>query len=524
MKIDLSKIPNNPGCYIYLDKFGKIIYVGKAKNLRKRVSSYFNKKDLDSKTKSLVEKIKNIDFIITNNEVEALILENSLIKKNKPKYNIDLKDSKGYAFIEATNEEYPRLIVSRKKEKDGGTYFGPFTSAQSRDYVLQTINKTFKLRTCKKLPQKKCIRYDIGICSAPCINAISKEEYLEDVHLAKLALKGKTKDIEKILELQMKKYSKNQEFEKALIAREKMSSIEYLSKKQNIQRKKEYDEDIINYVKDKETIYLMLFNVHNGLLENKKEFLFEYSKDFFEEFIVQYYSENSIPKNIIIPKKIDESINDFLSQKKESKVKITIPQKGELRDLLELVEKNIRVQYFSGTDRLNELKKELNMQETPNIIECFDISHLSGTEVVASMVQFRGGNSDKSNYRKFKIKGGDKNDDFAAMNEVVKRRYLRLKKENKQFPDLIVIDGGAGQLNSSIKSLEEIGVKIPIISLAKKFEEIYVPGRDSPIILNSKNKARLLLQAIRDEAHRFAVKYQRERRSKKIFENSPKSL
>lgn len=520
MKIDLSKIPENPGCYIYLDESKKIIYVGKAKNLKKRVTSYFKNKNLDTKTKSLVKNIKDIDFIVTDSEIEALILENSLIKKNKPKYNIDLKDSKGYAFIEMTNEKYPRLIVARKKEKDGGKYFGPFTSAQSRDYVLQVINKIFKLRTCKKLPKRKCIRYDIGICSAPCINKIFHEEYMEDLHLAELALKGKTKDIEKKLTSQMNKYAKSQEFEKALIAREKINSIDYLSKKQNIQREKKYDEDIINYVKDDGKIYLMLFNIHNGLLENKKEFVFDFYEEAINQFLVQYYSENPIPKKIIVPSILDESIIGFLSQKNKSKVEVVIPQKGELKELLDLVEKNIRIQYFKGIESLNCLKKELNMEELPNVIECFDISHLGGTEVVASMVQFRGGIPDKTNYRKFKIRGGDKNDDFAAMNEVVKRRYSRLKNEEKPLPDLIVVDGGLGQLNSSIKSLEEIGIKVPIISLAKKFEEIYIPKKEVPLLLSPKNKARLLLQSIRDEAHRFAVKYQRERRSKKIFKKS----
>lgn len=260
----------------------------------------------------------------------------------------------------------------------------------------------------------------------------------------------------------------------------------------------------------------MIFNINKGILENKKDFEFNYHENFFEEFLVQYYSENEIPKKIILPKEVDNSIEEYLVYLKKSLVKLIFPKKGELKNLLELVKKNIENQYFQGLEKMEELKKQLNLTELPEVIECFDISHLSGTEVVGSMIQFRNGKPDKSNYRKFKIKGGDKNDDFRAMAEIIKRRYLRLKKENLNFPNLIVVDGGMGQLNSSINSLNEIGIKISIVSLAKKFEEIYFP--DGTVLrLNEKNKGRKFLQEIRDEAHRFAIKYQRERRHKNYF-------
>jgi len=520
----LKGIPENPGCYIYKNKTGKIIYIGKAKNLKKRVSSYFNKKGHNAKTQALVGQIVKIDYIVTNSEMEALLLENNLIKKNKPKYNIDLKDSKSYAFIELTKEEYPRLVVARtelvKKKKTEGKLFGPFISGQTRDYVLHTLNKTFKLRTCKKLPKKKCMRYDIGICSAPCLNIISKSKYAKDVAAAKMVLGGKTSELIQDLKVKMKEFSKDQDFENALTVREQISSLQYLKEKQTVERSKKYDEDIINYLVKEDKVYLMLFNVHQGILENKQTFEFEYKDNFFEEFLVRYYSENVPPKAIILPEPVDKLINDYLEHQRKSKVKITIPKIGELNDLLKLVMKNIEIQFFGDVEKIEELRKKLNLQDLPKVMECFDISHLGGTEVVASMVQFRNGKPDKSNYRKFKIKGPEKNDDFAAMNEVVKRRYERLKKENADFPDLIVIDGGLGQLNASIKSLEEIDVKIPIVSLAKKFEEVYVPGRELPIRFDRKNKARLLLEALRDEAHRFAVTFQRQRRSKRIFKNS----
>jgi excinuclease ABC subunit C len=514
-----SNIPNNPGCYLFLNKLKEIIYVGKAKNLKKRVSSYFSKKNLDSKTKAMLSHAKQIDFIVTNSEIEAMILENNLIKKHQPRYNIDLKDSKSFAYIELTKEEFPRLIIARsqklKQRKETGNLFGPFVSGEARNQILDIINKTFKLRTCKKLPKRKCIRYDLGICSAPCINKITKEEYLKNIEKAKLILKGKSKIVQKNLKELMEEYSKEQNYEKALIVREQLSSLEYLKEKQAVERQKKYNEDIINFIVKNEKVYLMLFNIYKGTLENKKSFEFDYKDNFLEEFLIQYYSENRIPKNIILPKKVP-MIEEYLSKIKKSKMKIIIPQKGELKNLLELVKKNIEIQYFGDVDILEELKKKLNLQDLPETIECFDISHLGGTEVVASMVQFKMGKPDKTNYRKFKIKAQDKNDDFAGMFEVVKRRYFRLKKEKKKFPDLIVIDGGLGQLNSAIKALEEIEIRIPIVSLAKKFEEIYLPN-GKVLQLGEKNKARKLLEAIRNEAHRFAIKYQRERRRKSYF-------
>jgi excinuclease ABC subunit C len=521
-KINFSELPVSPGCYIYKNSKGKIIYIGKAKNLKKRVSNYFTKKDLDPKTAALVSHITQMDFIVTNSEVEALLLEDSLIKKHKPKYNIDLKDSKSYAFVELTKEEFPRLIIARsdiaKKRKDTGKLFGPFVSAESRNQVLDTLNKTFKLRTCKKLPKKKCLRYDLGICSAPCINAISKKEYSEDVENASLVLKGKDTELLKKIGSSMKKASKEMNYEKALALRNQSQAIEYLREKQNVERQKKFDEDIINYLVKENTVYLMVFNIYKGTLLNKEEFTFEYQKDFFEEFLIRYYSENQSPKELIVPQIVSGPIEEYLTKKKGSKVTIKVPQKGELKELLDLVKKNIELTFFGDLEKMEELRKVLNLQELPRVIECFDISHLSGTEVVASMVQFRNGKPDKSNYRKFKIKSFQGNDDFRAMNEVVQRRYSRLKKEGSPLPNLVVIDGGLGQLSSALTSLSEIGIKIPIISLAKKFEEIYVPGNSKPIILPSKNKARLLLQAARDEAHRFAVKFQRERRKKTYFQ------
>ncbi|MBT4376757.1 excinuclease ABC subunit C [archaeon] len=520
MKPNLENLPNKPGCYIFLDKSKKIIYIGKAKNLKKRVQSYFSKKNHDSKTESLLKNIFSMDFLTTNTEVEALLLEDNLIKKNKPKYNIDLKDSKSYAFIELTNEEYPRLIIARtdltKKRKTTGKLFGPFVSAESRNQAINILNKTFQIRTCNKLPKRKCIRYDLGICSAPCTNIISQKEYLENVKKPEMILKGKDKDLIRNLKQTMKKYSKEFNYEKALLVREQLRSVEYLREKQNVERQKKYNEDIINFLIKDEIVYLMIFNISKGTLYNKQEFVFDHKDNFLEEFLVQYYGEEKIPKLLVLPEKLNSPIKGYLEKKKKSKVEIRIPEKGELKQLLDLVKKNIEIQHFGDLEKLEILQKEINLQDLPGVIECFDVSHLGGTQVVASMVQFRNGKPDKSNYRKFKIRAKDKNDDFAAMQEVVKRRYSRLKKEGLTFPDLIVVDGGLGQLNSSLKALKEIEVKIPIISLAKREEEIYLPGGNI-IKLNSKNNGRKLLEAIRNEAHRFAIKYQRERRRKSYF-------
>ena len=513
--IDLSKIPNNPGCYLFKDNKKKILYIGKAKNLKKRVSSYFNKKDHDSKTKVLVSKIKDIDFIVTKSEVEALILENNLIKKNSPRYNIDLKDSKRYAYLQITDEEFPRLLLARKITGKG-KFFGPFVSGGSRDYLREFLTKTFKIRTCNKLPKKVCLRYHLKLCDGPCVYDV-KEDYLKNIDAVEKILKGKTREVAKKLKSEMKENSSKGNYEKALILRDQIKSLDWLNEKQVMERQKKYNEDVINFIKDKEKIHLMLFNVRKGILENKQEFEFENEEYFLEEFLVRFYSENPIPKEIIVPKVVDPSIPKYLRKLAKKKVKIIIPKLGEKKDLLELVKKNIEIQYFGNLDNLNELQKKLNLQEIPNVIECFDISHLGGTSTTASMVQFRNGVADKSNYRRFKIKSVEGIDDFRAMAEVVQRRYFGLQKEKKEMPNLIVIDGGIGQLHFAIDELKKLNLKIPIISLAKREEEIYLPT-GKILKIDKKNKGLLLLIRIRDEAHRFAIKYNRLLRRKKIRE------
>lgn len=514
--IDVETLPNNPGCYLFKDDEDKILYIGKAKNIKKRVKSYFQKDILDPKAKNLVKNIDSVDIIVTDNEFEALILENNLVKKHQPKFNIDLKDAKSFAYIQLTKEDFPRVLLSRRKI-GYGKFYGPFVSAQERDYILHFLRKTFTLRTCKKMPKKPCLRYHIKLCNAPCIDLISKEEYSRKTENIKLILSGKTNKLLKKLDKEMNSASEMLDFEKAIMIRNQITAITHLTERQNMQRTKKYDEDILNYRIKDDKVYLILFNIHKGTLINKNEFIFDFHDEFLEEFIVRYYSESPIPKEVIIPKVVSDATSTFLSKEKKSKVTITVPKRGEKKQLLSLVLKNIEIAFFSDTKKVDELKKKLLLQETPRVIECFDISHISGTSTVGSMVQFRNGKTDKSNYRRFKIRRVEGIDDYAAISEVVRRRYTRLKNEDETLPNLIVIDGGKGQLSSALEELEKLELKIPIISIAKKFEEIYIPGETQPVHLDKKDKALLFIREMRDESHRFAIKYNRLLRKKEMI-------
>jgi excinuclease ABC subunit C len=516
LKQKISTLPNNPGCYIFKNSKNQIIYIGKAKELKKRVSSYFSNKNHDPKTKALVENIKDIDFIVTNNEVEALILENNLIKKYNPKYNIDLKDSKRYAYIEITKEKFPRILIARKKT-DESDYFGPFVSGTNRDHIVYALKRGFKLRTCKKFPKKPCLRYHIGLCNAPCTDLISEKDYNEKIQAIKGILKGHTKSILKKTKQKMKTNANEKKYEKAIEYREQLRALEDLKERQRMERNKTFNEDIINYIVKNNKVYLMLFNVYKGTLINKQEFVFDYNPDFFEEFIIQYYSDNIIPKEIITPNKISQSIKTFLEKKRKRKVILHQPKIGDKKNLLDLITKNIEIVFFGNLKKLEDLKKDLNLQETPLVIECFDISHLSGTSSVGSMIQLRNGEFDKTNYRRFKIKSFSGIDDTRSLAEIVYRRYYRIVKENSELPDLIVIDGGRPQLNFTVKELKKLGIKVPIISLAKKFEEIYTIDKSKPLKLSHKSNTIKILQKVRDEAHRFAISYNRLLRSKEIY-------
>ncbi|AKB24732.1 Excinuclease ABC subunit C [Methanosarcina sp. MTP4] len=514
--IDLEALPHLPGCYLFKDEEGCVLYVGKAKDLRKRVSSYFQKRDHDPKTENLVRAAKGLDFIVTNTEVEALLLENTLIKKHWPRYNIALKDSKRYACIHLTDEKFPRIRLARKKV-GGGDYFGPFVSAKERDYIYEVVRKTFQLRTCKRMPKRACLRYHMGVCSGPCIGNIPEEDYREKVKRAASVLKGNIRELMESLETEMKELAAKQQFELAMELRDEIAALEFLQEKQNVERQKKHDEDILNYLVKDNTVYLMLFKVYKGTLEDKQDYIFAYGEAFLEEFLVQYYSENEPPGELIVPELLDESLADFLAHVRGKKVKVTVPKQGEKKELLDLAGKNVEIGFFGDRKKLEALQQKLSLPKAPNVIECFDISHLAGTSTVGSMVQFRGGRPDKHNYRRFKIQSVEGIDDFASIAEVVRRRYTRLLEDKHELPDLIIIDGGKGQLSSAFQELRKLRVRVPIISIAKREEEIYVPGLKSPLPIKKDEKASLFVQEIRDEAHRFAITYNRLLRQKALI-------
>jgi len=514
--IDLTRLPHAPGCYLFADEAGTIIYVGKAKDLKKRVTSYFKKTDHDTKTQRLVERIASLDFFVTTTETEALLLENNLIKKHQPKYNIDLKDAKRFAYIEISSDQFPRIGIARRKTK-GAEYFGPFVSAAERDAVLRVIKRTFTLRSCRKLPKRTCLRYHMQSCSGPCIGAVSEEDYRIQVERAVALLKGKGSELVHQLNGEMAACSAAQEYEKALSLRNQIGAIGHLSERQYVERPKESDQDVIAYTVADGTVSLMVFAVRKGSLTRKQEYSFEAGEEFFEEFLVQYYADHLPPSELILSHEVEAVLNEYLTGRRGSGVQITVPKIGEKKKLLDLVYTNIELSFHRGAQKTGDLQTALELPDTPEVIECFDISHLSGTSMVGSMVQFRDGMPDKKNYRRFKIRTVEGIDDVASIAEIVKRRYQRLSEEDAGMPDLIVIDGGKGQLSATLSVLTGLGREIPVIALAKRLEEVYVPGEMLPRHLDPKGLALRYLQEIRNEAHRFAVAYHRLLRSKKAI-------
>ncbi len=502
--LEISFLPASPGCYLFMDEHGVVLYVGKAKDLKKRVSNYFQKKDHDPKTQLLVSKIKSIDFVLVSNEVEALLLENNLIKKYYPHFNLDLKDSRRYAYIRVSEDELPWLEVARIRNEKG-EYFGPFVSGSIRKLVMDTVSRNFKVLTQKPSPQLRKL--------------MNKEEYNKRVNQVKKILKGNVDELIKELEKTMKENSKKNNFEYAITMRNQIAALTTLKERQKVELAKSIDAHIINYEISAGEVHLLLFNVRKGVVEDKQEFVFQEKEDFLEEFLVQFYNEQNIPAEIILPVEVNSSLGEYLSKKKglKGKVKIIVPRSGEKKELLDFVSKNITATFFAGKERVEELQKALGLKNPPHTIECFDISHLGGTNTVASMVSFKDGFPNKSNYRKFKIRAEANNDDLLAMREAVERRYSGTLSKSMKKPDLIVLDGGSTQLAVAVEVLNKLNLKIPVISLAKEFEEIYLPKRRSPLRLDKKHKGLLMLQAIRDEAHRFANAYRKVLKRKEVF-------
>lgn len=540
----LKNIPEKPGVYLMKDEKDKIIYVGKAKSLKSRVNSYFkNNKHDSAKTRILVKKIQDLEYILTDTESEALILENNLIKKHKPRYNIDLKDDKTYPFIKVTKEDYPRVMVTRNIVKDGSQYYGPYTSTGALNESLDLLKRLFPFRTCNNTTfrsKKPCLNYHIKKCYAPCAGKISKEDYQEIIHNIESFLKGHKSEVEKNLIKDMEKAAKALEFEKAARIRDKISAVRHVIEKQKIVSSREEDQDVIGLYHLGKQVVFQVFFIRNGRLTGRENFhltsvIEESQEKILEEFLKNYYiNKPKPPKEVLIPFQIEDSqlIEATIASEVNYRVRLYLPVRGKNKELVNMVMENAK-NYMENvvikkeeTEKvaLKELKDKLKLKEIPQRIECYDISNIQGSENVASMVVFKGGNPDKKAYRKFKIKSFQGADDFRSMNEVLERRLAEGLKGNEKFlpfPDLIIIDGGKGQLSSALRALEDAKLeeRIAMVSLAEKEELIFLPRESQAVILEPRGPGLHLVQRVRDEAHRFAITFHRSLRSKRNLES-----
>lgn len=544
LKESLKLLPSLPGCYIYYNSDNEIIYVGKAKILKRRVKSYFNRKHHDSvKVNILVSQIDHLEYIITNTEVEALILESHLIKKHKPRYNILLKDDKKYPYFLITDEDFPRIQIVRKRNinPEKGKYYGPYTNIRAMHSTLDFLKKIFPLRQCKtpKFKNRPCLYYHIGKCLAPCQNMVTSKEYKAIVQQAELFLSGKQTELMKQLMEQIQKYSDTEQFEKAARLRDSYFDLQKTLEKQKVvYENTKLNEDIISLQHEDGILAIVIMMIREGRLIDKKDFTYEVEEEdkteFFETFFKEYYNTLSLefPDRIVSNeleavgnKALYEEWLEIISGKK---VKISYGKSVQGKELQSLADKNAQVILDNAKlskmskirDDFNQigsyLKEKLKLNNFPYRMECYDISHIQGTNTVASMVTFINGLSKKSEYRKFKVKSTEgKPDDFLSMKEVLTRRLSRLGEKGWDKPDLIIIDGGKGQLSSVMQIVEEMGIPgIDFVSLAKRQEEVFLPHCSKSILLPRESSALFLIQRIRDEAHRFAITYHRNLRSK----------
>ena len=523
-----DNLPNKPGVYIMRDNTDTIIYIGKAKSLVKRVKSYFREKLDRPKTQILMSHFHSLEYIITNSEKEALILEANLIKKHRPRYNIQLKDDKRYPYVKITDEEYPRLVITRNVTKNG-VYFGPFTDVGSVKRTVKFLKSLFKIRTCRNM-NGPCLNSQIDLCYAPCDGRISKKQYSEIINKIDLFFQGKYSVIVKNLKKEMLEAADNEEFEKAAVIRDQISSIEEIMEKQFVElANDDLDQDVIAMALNKNEVIVIIMPIRNGKIVGRDDFLMSSSKydsasEVMFAFIQQYYGYNRhVPKQILLEDDIDEKdlLEDWLSDLRGNKVKIKVPQKGVKLRLVKMAKKNaeiIKHQKKNMDNSLMELKKYLKLEKVPHVIEGYDISNISGKFAVGSKVSFKDGKPNKKMYKRFKMETPGPND-FAMMEELLTRRLKMIDKDPE--PDLIVIDGGKGQLGMACGVLEKLNLThIPIIGLAKEFEEIYLPNSKRPIIIPKNNIALHLLQQVRDESHRFAITYHRKLRSDNIQSSS----
>jgi excinuclease ABC subunit C len=532
-----GQLPLAPGVYLYKDAAGKVIYVGKAKSLRLRVRSYFSEDKVgDAKTGGLLAEAADIDYILVDNEKEALALENNLIKQYKPRFNILLRDDKTYPYIKLTREKYPRVYVTRRLRKDGSTYFGPYFPANLAHRLVHFIHRHFKVPSCKvdltRFHPKPCLQYHIHRCLGPCVQGLTTDEaYAGAVRDVKLFLEGRHSDLAVELRGRMETASDQMRFEEAASLRDLLTTVEEIEQKQKMAAAKGDDVDIFACYAEPPLVALNLFHLRHGQIVDRREFFWEDQAhfdepEFFSTLLLQIYLDQEyIPAEIHVPVEFEdrEVLEELLSEKKARRVEIRTPQRGPKKALIDLVETNakhsfdarFRVMKPSSKAIQEALQDSLNLSEPPSRIECFDISHIQGTDKVASMVVWEDGRMKKSDYRKFIIRTVIGNDDFASMREVVTRRYARLQEEAKPLPGLVLIDGGLGQLHAAAGALEALGIiNQPLASIAKREEIIYVYGQeDEPVVLDRFSPILHLIQSIRDEAHRFAVTFHRSRRN-----------
>jgi len=544
----LKEIPTSPGVYLHKDATGKVIYVGKAKNLRSRVRSYFRARPFDRKTDALVENISDLEFIVTDNEVEALILEATLVKQHKPRYNIKLQDDKSYPHLKLTvNEPFPKVVITRRIQRDGALYFGPFLPAALARRTIDVINRTFQLRTCDieidgKAP-RPCLEYHIKRCLGPCVKGLcTPEQYQEAVRDVRLLLEGRNKELADTLEERMMEASEETRYELAAKYRDLRKTVIRLSEQQKMATTSEDDIDIFGYYREGKRLALQLFTMREGHIVGRREFFWEDLPDdgfdpaeFLSDVLSQYYASDYVPREIYVPVDFEdrELLEKALRKRRGKRVRVFFSQRGEKRDMIDLVDKNAKLAFeqrfrILKPDMkrvLEELQETLELPRLPARIESFDISHIQGAENVAGMVVCENGKMNRSEYRKFRIRGVDGANDVASMREVITRRYRRLLEEGKPLPDLIVIDGGKGQLNGAAEAMRELGLEaVAMVGIVKPplrhndVAYLLLKGReDEPIYLDPHSLILRLLQMIRDEAHRFAVTYHRKRRELRDF-------
>ena len=523
--------------YLYKDGAGKVIYVGKAKSLRARVRSYFNEdRLLEAKTGTLISEAHSVDYILVDNEKEALALENNLIKQYRPRFNVLLRDDKTYPYIKLTNERFPRVYVTRRLRKDGSTYYGPYFPGNLAYRIVHLIHRHFLVPSCKvdltRFHPKPCLQFHIHRCLGPCVEGLTtNEEYARAARQVKMLLEGRHTSLAAELREQMEAAAEDLQFEKAAALRDILNTVEEIAERQKMAAAAGNDADIFGFYAEPPMVAVNVFHMRNGQIVDRREFFWEDQREFntsefFSSLLLQIYLDQQfVPSAIHVPVEFEDCavMEELLSEKKNRKVEIVTPQRGQKKAMLSLAETNakhsfearFRVMKPSSAAIKEALQDALNLGEAPNRIECFDISHVQGTDKVASMVVWEDGRMKKSDYRKFIIRTVEGNDDFASMREVVTRRYSRLQSEGTRLPGLILIDGGLGQLHAAADALDALGIAdAQVASIAKREEIIYVLGQeDEPIVLDRFSPILHLVQTIRDEAHRFAVTFHRTRRN-----------